>query len=657
MMQPPRLVGFEVDVTDGPRRVGSEIRWSVRLDGGTPAELCVLSPELAREESVRRRYVRDVARVFADKPPGVAEVLKVWSEPPVVAVGVVGGNQLVETPSPGRLVKVPSGETLEDWLARRAPAPLDEIVDVITRVGRVVSAVHRAGHVLRDLVPREVVLSDPPVLTVSFLARVDLLSTRTAASLVLEGSPYAAPEQVLKTVVDRRADVYTLAVFAYRALTGALPFPENVGFFRAAQSRPADVTKLRPDTPAGWGEAIARCLAYDPVERLDGVESLLDALAGRGSLELRTRVCCQSCHVPLRPEQRLCLSCGKEAVQFFAPGDEDGAYGVVLRKLDEGAETLARLRAVLMRLHSGPLPALNFIIGDVRMYSKRELAEGIRLPAWLFASLTQATAERIAEHLAAEGFKAQARRHGDAADVVASGRRRGAVWTSVFLGVGALVAGLAVAAGEFAVAVVGGSVLAGIAVVAGVVAAREHRRKLDAFSPELQLRQTPAALPASDPWVRRLAALLDLEPSVDLREQIGELALAIQRLVDHRARNVAEADEIDRRVAPVEALVELLEAQVRAVVRIDGELAELDEGAIVRALAASSARAEEPTARESLLAGLDDLRALEDQRAARFGALLEAATLLRRAVDRGLSVHDEAAQREREIEAVLAVLR
>jgi serine/threonine protein kinase len=53
----------------------------VRLADGTPALLASLAPELARDEVLRRRYRRDVARVQALAAPCVAEVLATGPDP------------------------------------------------------------------------------------------------------------------------------------------------------------------------------------------------------------------------------------------------------------------------------------------------------------------------------------------------------------------------------------------------------------------------------------------------------------------------------------------------------------------------------------------------------------------------------------------------
>jgi hypothetical protein len=103
-----------------------------------------------------------------------------------------------------------------------------------------------------------------------------------------------------------------------------------------------------------------------------------------------------------------------------------------------------------------------------------------------------------------------------------------------------------------------------------------------------------------------------------------------------------------------------IEARVRERARCDRELAELDEATMVRALAAAAVRTSDPGKRElerkRLLDGLDRLRSLEDRRTATFHGLLEASTLLRRAADLGLGVHDPAAEQTRHVQLALAAL-
>lgn len=77
---------------------------------------------------------------------------------------------------------------------------------------------------------------------------------------------------------------------------------------------------------------------------------------------------------------------------------------------------------------------------------------------------------------------------------------------------------------------------------------------------------------------------------------------------------------------------------------------------MVRALAASEARGEPAARREEIHRGLERLRALEDARAAAFHRLLEAASLMRRAIELGLGVHDAQQVHEHHVQLALAAL-
>jgi hypothetical protein len=106
----------------------------------------------------------------------------------------------------------------------------------------------------------------------------------------------------------------------------------------------------------------------------------------------------------------------------------------------------------------------------------------------------------------------------------------------------------------------------------------------------------------------------------------------------------------------VEPLVTQVEALVGELRTIGAELRELDEGAMVRALAASEARKETAEKRQPILDGLDRLRALEDRRGAVFHRLLEAKSLLSRTVELGLAVHDDHTEHERQVALAVATL-
>lgn len=629
----PIGVPDEIAVLAGPVRAGSELRWQVLADGHE-AVLAQLAPELAHDRTVRARWIDDTRRMMALDVVGHARPTRMGPE---------HAPDDPEAAPPWRLRPQPEGEPLDRWLGKHAPLDDGRALAVITRVAAAVGAVHERGAVIRDLQPRNIVLAEASATLVDIgLSRTDTLSSRTAASLLLEDSPYTAPECLRRTHVDRRADIFSLGVLAHVILTGVAPWGDCGAVMRPPGTPPAPST-LRAGIDPRIDAAVLAALADDPEQRPGSVAELLTALAD-GIDRARARVRCQHCGAEVRVGQRLCLACGRRAVQFeHASGSESVA--LVLTKAVEDADFDRRLRDTLAPIAEGPLPALDFIIGDERMYSSGERKRRIRLPARLFDDLSPQTAATLAALFDRAGLETRA--------VTRDRRRRGL----------AIAAGVMVVAGVTASVAFGmagmGMLAAGLLVAFVALAAvfmRLYRRTPKQVLPLMRLRVAPAALPASDPLVARLAAQLRPETSTDVRQRIGELALAVQRLVDHRIEHQRERAEIDVVTAPLDRLVGLIEHEVERIAAVDGELRGLEEGELVRALARSEARGEPEDARAVIRTRLARLRTLEEQRAAAFGRLLDAGALLDRAVALGLDVRDEQLEHERLVAAAHAAL-
>ncbi len=614
-------------VVGEPTRLRHEIAWTVDLPDGRRAVIAQLVPELARDAALRRRWVADMERLAALPAAHLA---------PTLSIGPRPDPRAADAEPPWRIRLDPAGTTL-DQLLRRAPLPIDEVIELGGKLAGAMQSFHAAGAVLRDLDPRTIVIGDDGKLWFTDVghARLAILSSRTASSLLLESSPYVAAEALLGTVVDARADVYSVGVVLWRALTGRVPFEASLLGSRTALP---DLATVRPEVPPPLAALVVRCLAHDPEQRPPTARDVADALAGRGTevALVIVRVNCQACGALMRAGLRLCLACGKQAVQFHtaAPDDPD-AVSIILEKAKEDAAFVGALHDFYEAV-AVEVPKLNFVVGDHRMYSKAELAERHRTPAVLIANLAPDTGHALSIRLRAGGFKIQTRTPGQ----VAKSRR---FMRRLLIGSGATVAGGigGIAAGGLALG------FGGLAVMCGVVGAltswsmhRGHKRSAKRV-PLALLRATPAALPAGDALVATIASVLTTAKSPDVRARLDELASLVQRMCDAKAAladgTSAEIADADRVTAPVKPLVELARTTAETIESIDHQLSTLDEGAIMRALARCEARKEAPELRLDLLAGLDTLRQLEEQRANLMRRLLELTSLTRTAVSLGLN--------------------
>jgi hypothetical protein len=91
---------------------------------------------------------------------------------------------------------------------------------------------------------------------------------------------YLAPELLDGAEPDPRADVYSLAVVCYEALTGRPPYTGTVplAVARAADRGEHDRLDERPDVPAPLARVVEQAMARDPAERFGAADDLARAL-------------------------------------------------------------------------------------------------------------------------------------------------------------------------------------------------------------------------------------------------------------------------------------------------------------------------------------------------------------------------------------------
>jgi len=223
-----------------------------------------------------------VARFFRE-----AKIAATVEHPNVIAVFDGGRDGDVLFIAMERL----EGESLGDRLDR-GPLPLAQAVELFLGIADGVAAVHEKGVVHRDLKPDNIFLAvdrsgaliTPKVLDfgISKLKEPGLRELTTMG--VVMGTPfYMAPEQIASSRdVDVRADVYSLGVMLYEALTGRVPYDGDSLleiFTRSMEGRPIPLRELRPDVPASLEALVARAMCPERSVRYPDVRSMRDALA------------------------------------------------------------------------------------------------------------------------------------------------------------------------------------------------------------------------------------------------------------------------------------------------------------------------------------------------------------------------------------------
>lgn len=172
------------------------------------------------------------------------------------------------------------GQTLADRLKQGLLSP-DQAQQLLQDLARSLAWIHRRGLIHRDLKPANIML------TPSGQARlIDFgLATRSHLQQAagLTGTfLYSAPEQLgmLDRPLDGRADLYSLGVVLFEALTGRPPFlaedPSEL-LRQHAVTPPPELAELCPQAPPQLVQTIHRLLAKDPDDRFAEAASLLES--------------------------------------------------------------------------------------------------------------------------------------------------------------------------------------------------------------------------------------------------------------------------------------------------------------------------------------------------------------------------------------------
>ncbi len=180
------------------------------------------------------------------------------------------------------------GMDLGRFVGQVGPLPIEMACDFARQAAQGLQHAHQLGLVHRDIKPANLFLIHPPL---PGSARrpdpvVKILDWGLARCIPAPGEPaladdekgsllgtadYIAPEQARDpTLVDIRADIYSLGCTLFFLLTGQPPFPTGSLMQKIVmhqEAPPPALPSLRPDVPAELDALVQKMLAKDPTDR------------------------------------------------------------------------------------------------------------------------------------------------------------------------------------------------------------------------------------------------------------------------------------------------------------------------------------------------------------------------------------------------------
>ncbi|MBT2385239.1 serine/threonine-protein kinase [Streptomyces sp. ISL-11] len=307
-----------------------------REGNGHTAAVKVLHAELAHDQNLSLRFVREAQTAQAVESRGVARVLGAWTE---------GGRPWIAT-------EFLAGPTLNQAVARYGPFDDPGVRVLGAALARTLQDIHAAGLVHRDLKPSNIVLTSTGPRIIDFgIARPEHGLTLTATGQVPVTPGYGSPEQVLGQRVGPPADVFSLgAVLAYagsgrRAYDGA--------HVAAVQYEVVDGEPDLDSVPELIRALIAPCLAKDPSYRPLPAQIAAAFAPPRGSgriwrrgplateisqreVEARKLATFPDTRVPGAPSRRLLLTAFAGGGTLVAAAGATGAWWLLGKGSEQG---------------------------------------------------------------------------------------------------------------------------------------------------------------------------------------------------------------------------------------------------------------------------------------------------------------------------------
>ena len=178
------------------------------------------------------------------------------------------------------------GESLGERVRRAGPLRSEEAAKLVQEVAWALGYAHSHGVIHRDIKPDNILIdsgSGRALVSDFGIARLTDPNAANEQGQVFGTRQYMSPEQASgEAEVDGRADLYSLGVTAFFALTGRLPFesedPTTLTSMLLTEPAPP-IKSVSQFVPARLAESIDRCLSKDPDARFGDGGELAEAIA------------------------------------------------------------------------------------------------------------------------------------------------------------------------------------------------------------------------------------------------------------------------------------------------------------------------------------------------------------------------------------------
>jgi len=227
----------------------------------------VLSSALSRDERYIQFFLREARSVAKLDHPNIVQVF----------------NAGIEKHLHFLVMSYVDGKPFSDVIKHDGPLAPAEALRIMRGVLEGLASAHAQGIVHRDIKPSNILIASdgtPKILDFGLARTVNEEKQLTVAGEMVGTAYFMAPEQGLGDKVDNRADLYSLGVTWFYALTGKYPYEGKNAvevIHRHITVPTPSLLSVRPDIPPWMAAVVQKLMAKKPDDRFQSARDVLSA--------------------------------------------------------------------------------------------------------------------------------------------------------------------------------------------------------------------------------------------------------------------------------------------------------------------------------------------------------------------------------------------
>ena len=293
---------------------------------GRDVALKLLPATLAQQENALRRFQQE------------AHVIARLEHPHIVPIYDTG----LRHEQPFIVMRFLRGGSLHDQLKKGLIAP-QLLWQVLQQIGRALDTTHAQNIIHRDIKPTNVLFDEQQQAYIADFGIAKALdaTTQYTGSAIIGSPTYMSPEQFLGQPVTGRSDQYSLAVVAYEALTGQLPFQGNTVslMYSHLHESPPPIHNINTNLPIPLDAVLQRALAKEPQQRFESIGAFVVALQQAAEAHPLPAIPLP----PSRPKTPTLTTSSSQKIQIFY---RQGLEAIEKKRWPEAAEAFRQVLAI-----------------------------------------------------------------------------------------------------------------------------------------------------------------------------------------------------------------------------------------------------------------------------------------------------------------------